>query len=148
VSDDKVATNHRGGDPAKSDSVQLFVDVRAPWKLFMKEYTLGAFKVVMVPGADGAEATAKFEGQPFGSIAKVASKKTDRGYTIELQVHFRSNLIEEPGWVENREIRVGALVNDSDDPNGADRKCAVGVWRTALDVDKNCASLTTMMLEK
>ena len=148
VTDDKVVTNHRNDDATKSDSVQLLVDVRAPWKQYMKDYTLGAFKIILVPGTEASEATAIYEGQPFGSITKVASKKTEHGYTMEIQVHFRSNLVEEPGWTEGREIRVGVLANDSDEPNGGDRKSAMGVWRTALDADKDCSSLRTIKLEK
>ena len=38
-------------------------------------------------------------------------------------MHFRSNLVETPGWVAGREVRVGVLVNHGDDA-GKDRACA------------------------
>ena len=105
VADDQIVTNHRGDDPTKSDSVVLCVDARASWKQYLKDYTLGAFRIVMVPGDGNSPATARFEGQPFGEIVKAASRRTPKGYTIAVQVHFRSNLVEEPGWAANREIR-------------------------------------------
>jgi hypothetical protein len=146
VTDDQLVTNHRGDNPTQSDSVVLCVDARASWKQFMKDYTLGAFRIIMVPGEGESPATARFEGQPLGEIVKVASKRTPRGYSITLQVHFRSNLVEEPGWVANRDIRAGVLVNDSDDP-AAGRKTTLGLWRTAADALHDCSSLTTFILE-
>jgi len=55
--------------------------------------------------------------------------------------------VEDPDWVARREVRVGALVNDSDDPHGADRKSAIGFWNTAADAGEDCASLTTFITE-
>ena len=148
VSDDRIVTNHRSDDPTRSDSVVLCVDARARWKQFMKDYTPGAFRIVMVPGDGNSPATATFVGQPFGEIRKVVSKRTEKGYVIALQIHFRSNLVEQPGWVANRDIRAGVLVNDSDDSRGADRKTTMGLWRTAADALQDCSSLTTFVLEK
>ena len=148
VTDDKIVTNHRDDDPTKSDSVVLLVDARAAWKQYLKDYSLGAFKVVIVPAEGDKPATATFLGQPFGAISKVASKKTATGYTVELQIHFRSNLVETPGWAANRQVRVGVLVNDSDDPAGKDHKCVMGLWGTAADAQTDCSSLTTMTLKK
>jgi hypothetical protein len=148
VTDNTLITNHRTHSPTKSDSVQLLVDARAPWKQYMQDYTPGAFRVILVPGEGDAPATATFDGKTFGYIAKVASRKTDKGYTIEMDIHFRSGLVEEPGWAEKRELRVGVLVNDSDDPQGSDRKTTLGVWRTAADAAQDCTSLTTFALEK
>ena len=146
VTDDKIVTNHRGDDPTRSDSVVLCVDARASWKQFMKDYTPGAFKIVMVPADGNSPATATFEGQPFGEIRKVISMRTQKGYVIGVQVHFRSNLVEPPGWVDNRDIRVGVLVNDSDD-SSAGRKTTLGLWRTAADASQDCSSLTTFILQ-
>ena len=148
VADDRIVTNHRGDDPTKSDSVVLCVDARASWKQYLKDYTLGAFRIVIVPGDGDSPATARFEGQPFGEIVKTASRRTPKGYTIAVQVHFRSNLVEEPGWTANREIRAGVLVNDSDDPHGRGCKTTMGLWRTAADALQDCSSLTTFVLEK
>ena len=148
VTDDQIVTNHRDDDPTQSDSVVLMVDARAAWKQYLKDYTLGAFKVAIVPADGDKPATATFLGQPFGVISKVASKKTEKGYTVELRIHFRSNLVETPGWVANRQVRVGVLVNHSDDPAGKDKKCVMGLWHTAADAETDCSSLTTMTLKK
>ena len=71
--------NHRNDDPTRSDSVVLCVDALASWKQFMKDYTLGAFRIVMVSADGNSPATATFQGQPFGEIRKVVSKRTDKG---------------------------------------------------------------------
>jgi hypothetical protein len=148
VTEDKIVTSHRDDDPTQSDSVELLVDVRAAWKQYMKEYTTGAFKVVLVPADGDKPMTAKFIGPAFGYIVKSASKKTDHGYSVEFQMHFRSNLVETPGWVEGKEVRVGVLVNHSDDPAAKDKKCVLGLWHTVADAQSDCSSLTTMTLKK
>jgi hypothetical protein len=45
-----------------------------------------------------------------------------------------------------RPVRIGVLVNDSDDPAGK-RKATIGLWRTAADVGENCTSMTTFVTE-
>jgi parallel beta-helix repeat protein len=146
VTDDKLVTNRRRDKPTESDSVQLFVDVRAPWKLYQNEYGIGAFQLVIVPAADGSnEPTVEFIGAPIAHTKMVATKRTPKGYNVEVRLRFRN--MDEPGWVAGREIRVGALVNDSDDPS-AGRKSVLGLWRTALDADKSCISLTRFTLQK
>ena len=154
VTDDRLVTNHRSDDPRKSDSVQLCVDVRAPWKQqFMNNYTPGAFELILVPGEEGTEGTYQFGKLKFGNMGytyggKMLSKRTARGYIIEVDLHFGTGQVEDPGWVANREIRVGVLVNDSDDPNGKDRKSTLGFWRTTANVGEDCTSMTTFMMEK
>jgi hypothetical protein len=158
VTDDKLVTSHRDApsavssgpndDPTKSDSIELLVDARTPWKQYMNQYTPGTFKVILVPANGKEPMTAKFVGPPLGEIVKAASRKTARGYTVTMQIHFHTNQIEAPGWSANREIRVGVLVHDSDDPSARGCKCTIGLWRTAADAATNCASLTSMMLQK
>jgi hypothetical protein len=161
VTDDTVVTNHNrpNDDPTKSDSVELFVDVRAPWKQYMPEYTPGVFKLVLMPGggkhrAFETEATRyacsayRYEGTPFGDIGGVNSQVTDKGYRIVADIHFHGGEVESPGWVANREVRIGLLVHDSDDPNGQSRKATIGVWRTAADAGENCVSFTTFVTEQ
>jgi hypothetical protein len=127
--------------------VQLFVDVRAPWRQYLTNYTPGAFELILVPGDSGTEATFQYGKLKCGDIRKIASRKTDKGYIIEMDLHFHTGEVEDPDWVARREVRVGALVNDSDDPNGADRKSAIGFWNTAADAGEDCASLTTFITE-
>ena len=148
VTDDQIVTHHRAGDPTKSDSVELLVDARPPWKQYMNPYTPGTFRVILVPANGKEPMTAKFVGPPLGEIVKMGSKKTPHGYTVTMQIHFHTNQIEAPGWSANREIRVGVLVHDSDDPTAKECKCTIGLWRTAADAAANCASLTSMMLQK
>ncbi len=121
--------------------------MRAAYKHYLKEYTPGAFKLILVPADNGHDMIAKFDGQPFAFVRKMASKKTGHGYTVEMDMHFRSNLVETPGWVAGREVRVGVLVNHGDDA-GKDRACALGLWRTTADAPTDCSSLTTMTLQK
>jgi len=78
----------------------------------------------------------------------VDSKVTDKGYRIVADIHFHTGDVEDPGWVANRDVRIGVLVHDSDDPNGKDRKSSMGVWRTAADAGEDCTSLTTFVTEK
>ena len=148
VTDDKLVTNHGKDAPLKSDSIQVMVDVRAEWKHYMKECTPGTFMLTLVPGNETNPATASYGRLRVGSIRGVASKKTEKGYIMEVNVHFHTAELEDPGWVAKRPLRIGVLVNDSDDPEGKDRKATIGVWRTADDAAENCASLTTFVTEK
>ena len=77
----------------------------------------------------------------------MAARKTEKGYRLETRIVFYRGEVEESGWAADREIRVGVLVQDADDPEGRDRK-TIGVWRTAADARDNCASLTTFVTEK
>jgi hypothetical protein len=146
VTDDKLVTNHRKDKPTESDSVQLFVDVRTPWKLYENTYGVGTFQLVIVPASeDSKDPTVDFIGAPLAYTKAVVTKKTDKGYNVEVRLRFRN--MDEPGWVAGREFRIGVLVNDCDDP-AAGRKSVLGLWRTALDADKNCVSLTRFTLQK
>ena len=147
VADDKLVTNHRADDPTKSDSVELIVDVRSPWKQYMKEYTPGVFKIVLVPGDDKSKATFKYETTTFGDVYGVASTKTAKGYRLMVDVHFHGGEVEDPGWVAGRALRIGVLVHDSDGAEGKNSK-TIGVWRTAADAGDDCTSLTTFVTEK
>ena len=62
-------------------------------------------------------------------------------------MYFRSNLVEDPGWVEKRELRIGMLVTDADDPKAAEPKRTMAIWRTAADAAQDCSSLTTFVRE-
>ena len=148
MTDNVLVTNHRDDDPIRSDSVELFVDVRAPWKHYMKGYSPGAFKIVFVPADGKSKATFRYEGTPFGSVARLDSKKTAGGYRLEADIHFHQDEVEDPGWVEKRPVRVGVLVHDSDDPAGKHCKATLGLWRTAANVGEDCTSMTTFITEK
>jgi len=146
VTDDKLVTNHRKDKPTESDSVQIFLDVRTPWKLYINDYGVGAFQLLIVPSsADNPEPTVEYIGAVIAHQKLAVTKKTDKGYNVEVRLRFRN--MDEPGWVAGREFRVGALVNDSDDPV-AGRKSVLGLWRTALDADKSCVSLTRFTLQE
>ena len=146
VTDDKLVTNRRADQPTASDSVQLFIDVRTPWKLYINDYGVGTFQLLIVPGsADHPEASAEFIGPMIAHQKKVVTKKTAKGYTVEVYLRFRN--MDEPGWVDGREFRIGALVNDCDDP-AAGRKSVLSLWRTAADAVTNCATLTRFELKQ
>jgi parallel beta-helix repeat protein len=147
VTDDCLVTTRRGDRPAESDSVQLMVDVRAPWRHFMKDCTPGTFNLTLVPGDGPSPAAFTYGRLKFADVREVASRKTPKGYVIELDVHFHTGEVEDPGWVANRPIRLGVLVNDADDP-AAGRKATIGAWRTAADAAEDCSSLTTFVTEK
>jgi hypothetical protein len=144
VTDDKLVTNHRDDDPARSDSVELFVDVRSSWKQYMKSYSPGAFKLVFVPGDGKAEASFRYRGTPYGSVRRLRSEKTAKGYRLEVDIHFFAAEVEDPGWTAGRPVRIGVLVHDSDDPSGGP-KSTLGLWRTAAE---DSTSLTTFVTEK
>ena len=148
VTDNALVTNHRDDNPTQSDSVELFVDVRAPWKQYMKGYSPGVFKIVFVPGDGKSKATFRYEGTPFGAVSRLDSRKTANGYRLEADIHFYSGEVEDPGWVANRPVRIGVLVHDSDDPIGKRRKATLGLWRTATSVGEDCTSMTTFVTEK
>ena len=101
---------------------------------------------MIVPAADDSkEPTVEFIGARSRTRKTVVTKRTAKGYNVAVRLRFRN--MDEPGWVPGREIRVGALVNDCDDP-AAGRKAVLGLWRTALDADKSCVSLTRFTLQK
>jgi len=146
VTDDKLVTNHRKDKPLESDSVKLFVDVRTPWKLYINDIGEGAFQLNIVPGNDdNPEPTVEYIGPMIAHQKNVITKKTDKGYIVEVRLRFRN--IDDPGWVAGREFRIGALVNDSDDAESG-KKSVLGLWGTAMDADKNCATWTRFTLEK
>ena len=58
-----------------------------------------------------------------------------------------TRLVTGLGWVANRDVRIGVLVHDSDDPNGKEPKSSMGVWRTAADAGEDCTSLATFVTE-
>jgi len=146
VVDDKLVTNHRKDKPTESDCVQVFVDVRTPWKFYENEYGVGTFQLVIVPASDDSkDPTVEFIGAPLAHQKTVVTKKTDKGYNVEVMLRFRN--MDEPGWVAGREFRIGALINDCDAP-AAGRKSVLGLWRTALDADRNCVSLTRFDLQE
>lgn len=147
VTDDMLVTNHRDDAAARSDSVELIVDVRAPWKQFMKEYTPGVLRIVFVPGDDKNKATFKYLTTTFGDIVACGSRRTAKGYRIEADLHFHGGEVEDPGWVAGRAVRIGILVRDADDAAGKNVK-TMGVWRTAADATEDCTSLTTFVTEK
>jgi parallel beta-helix repeat protein len=145
VTDDKLVINQSTNQLTASDSVQVFLDVRTPWKLFINDYGVGAFQLLIVPGnADHPDATVEFIGPMIAHQKSVVTRKTAKGYTAEVRLRFRN--MDEPGWVAGREFRVGALVNDCDDA-AAGRKSVVGLWRTAADAVTNCATLTRFELK-
>ena len=148
VTEDALVTSHRGDDPTKSDSVELLVDARPPWKQYMNEYTPGTFRVLLVPADGKSPMIARFQGQPLGEIVKFASRKTAHGYAVQMQIHFHTAQIESPGWSADREIRVGVLVHHSGDESAKECKCMIGLWHTAADAATSAASLTSMKLEK
>jgi hypothetical protein len=145
VTDDHLVVEGGTNAALTSDSVQVMVDVRAEWKHFMKECTPGTFNLTLLPGTGTKPATATYGRLRVGSIRGVASRKTEKGYTMEVDIHFHTAEVEDPGWVANRPIRLGVLVNDSD---GQGRKSTIGVWRTAADAAEDCSSLTTFITEK
>ena len=145
VTDDTLVTG--GEDPLKSDGIQVMVDVRSEWKHFMNECTGGAFNLTLMPGDENTPATATYGRLRFGSIRGVASRKTEKGYIMELDIHFHTAQVDDPGWVVKRPLRVGLLVHDSDDPEARTRQSTIGAWRTAEDAAENCDSLTTFVTE-
>jgi parallel beta-helix repeat protein len=146
VTDQTLAARRRQG-PARAAGVELFVDVRPPWKQYMKEYTPGVFKMVFLPGEGESKPTWRFEGVPYGGVMQLASQPTAKGYRLEAHIHFCAQEIEDPGWVANRAVRIGALVYQADDPGGRRRKATIGVWRTAANVGEDCTSMTTFVTE-
>jgi hypothetical protein len=147
VTDDALVTKHRDDNPTQSDSVELFVDVRSPWKQYMKSYSPGVFKIIFVPADEKTKASFRYDGPPFGAVTRVTSKKTAKGYRLEADIHFHTGQVEDPGWVAKRPVRIGVLVYDSDNPAGK-RKSTLGLWRTAADVGQDCTSMTTFVTEK
>jgi parallel beta-helix repeat protein len=145
VTDDQLVVKEGKDAALLSDSVQVMVDVRAEWKHFMKDCTPGTFTLTLVPGTGTQPATATYGRLRVGSIRGVASRKTEKGYIIEVDIHFHTAEVEDPGWVANRAIRLGVLVNDVD---GQGRKATIGAWRTAADAADDCSSLTPFMTEK
>ena len=115
--------------------------------------------MVFVPGASNTVYVCKvdaehyindhyrYEGPVFGYVEGFASQRTAQGYRIAAEISLFKSEVEDPGWVPDREIRVGVLVHDADDPEGRNTK-TIGVWRTAADAAENCASLTTFVTEK
>jgi len=146
VTDDRLAVKSGAKDPAQGDSVELFMDVRPAWKHFMDEYSRGAFHLIVVPGEDGkSQAFVKHVGAAFCRVYGVASRKTANGYTVEMMLHIRSGNMPEP-WKVGRAIRLGMLINDSDDPGAVARKTQMGLWRTASDAPRSCSSWTAWVL--
>ena len=144
VQDDRLVVPHGAAELSGADSVQIMVDVRPEWKHYLKDYTPGAFVLRVTPGDATTPATATYERLRVGSLRGVASRKTAKGYVIELDIHFHTGEVEEPGWVAQRALRLGLLVHDAD---GQGRKATIGVWRTAADAAENCASLTPFVTE-
>jgi hypothetical protein len=64
-----------------------------------------------------------------------------------MRASFLERNMEEP-WTEGRSLRMGVLVNDSDDPSSNERKSRVGVWRTADNCAESCSSWTAFVLGK
>ena len=89
------------------------------------------FKIVFVPGDGKSKATFRFEGTPFGTVPRLESSKTAKGYRLEADIHFYNNEVEDPGWTAGRPVRIGVLVHDSDDPAGRQRKATIGLSRAA-----------------
>jgi hypothetical protein len=147
VTDDRLVTSHRDDDPAKSDSVELFVDVRPPWKQYMKSYTPATFKLVFVPGDGKVEATSRYRGTPYGFVRRLRSEKTAKGYRLEADVHFFATEVDDPGRAAGRPVRIGVLVHDCDDPSGKP-KSTLAFWNTADDAAEDCASLAAFLTEK
>ena len=132
VTDDRLVTSHRDDEPAKSDSVELFVDVRPPWKQYMKSYTPATFKLVFVPGDGKAEATSRYRGMPYGSVHRLRSDKTTKGYRLEADIHFCATEVDDPGWAAGRPVRIGVSAHDYDDPSGK-LKSTLALWNTGAD---------------
>jgi hypothetical protein len=147
VTDDRLVTSHRDDDPVRSDSVELFVDVRSPWKQYMKPYGLGAFQIIFVPGDGKADPSFRYRGAPYGGVHRLRSQKTANGYRLEADIHFCAAEVDDPGWSAGRPVRIGVLVHDSDDPSGGP-KSTLALWRTAADSAVDTTSLTTFVTEK
>jgi len=151
VTDDVLVVNPSKSKGAKTDSVEFFMDVRPAWKHFMDDYSLGVFHLVFVPGNDaGSEPVVHHVGAPFARIYGLGSKRTRTGYIIEVNIHFRSGNIAKmkEAWKVGRRVRVGVLINDSDNAGAPGRKLQMGVWRTTSDAPKNCNSWTPFVLVK
>ena len=100
---------------------------------------------MIVPASDnGKEPTVEFIGAPIAYTKKVVTKKTNKGYNMSRSACAFRNM-DEPGWVPGREIRVGAGQRLRQPQHG--RKSVLGLWRTALDADKSCISLTRFTLQ-
>jgi hypothetical protein len=147
VTDDKLDTHMRQKDPTQSDSVEIFLDIRAAWKQYMDEYGQGVGHFVVVP--DGPIPTMKVlsPSNPLRIPGEIGCEPTETGYVLEMMIRFRDENLEEP-WVAGRSLRIGVLVNDSDDPSSEAPKSRMGVWRTADNAPESCASWTAFVLGK
>lgn len=119
VSDDRVVALPAPANPWDGDCVEVFLDGRSGDMQWQAPPTDGCFQIAVAPGAEDRAPNvltwAQGKPRPVRGL-NVATRRTEKGYVVEMQIPLSLRNFPAGDWVPGRPIKMSVLLYDRDDP--------------------------------
>jgi len=127
VIDDAVVPATVGINPYDADSVEVFVDGRAPAFQYQASPTEGCYQINVSPAAEkGGQPGVSVLGKTTAQGLQTSAVRTPGGYFVTVRLPLSAHNFPAGGFRTGRPVKLAVLITDKDDPKAQGRKYEIG----------------------